>query len=59
MQSYGSFYLVLVFNFILQFTEELFNYMQKNKTECALKIFNSSQKIKYPNYIMKAVKSDE
>jgi putative ATP-dependent endonuclease of OLD family len=39
--------------------EELFNYMQKNKTECALKIFNSSQKIKYPNYIMKAVKSDE
>ena len=33
MQSYGSFYLVLVFNFILQFTAELQNEVKELQEE--------------------------
>ena len=49
-----------VFNDILgkayKSEDELLKYMKRNKTECALKIFNSSKRIKYPEYIMKAIK---
>ena len=49
-----------VFNDILgkayKSEDELLKYMKGNKTECALKIFNSSKRIKYPEYIMKAIK---
>ncbi len=34
---------------------ELGKYMQQNKAECALKIFESSEKINYPKYIQDAV----
>ncbi len=39
------------------FTEDqkLLNYMQKNKTECALKIFSSKEKIDYPAYIIDGI----
>ena len=29
--------------------------MIKNKTDCALKIFNAKENINYPNYIKKAI----
>lgn len=34
---------------------ELTSYMQKNKTECALKIFDTSEDIKFPQYISDAI----
>jgi hypothetical protein len=34
---------------------ELTEYMKKNKTDCALKIFNSSLPIKFPQYIEDAI----
>lgn len=38
--------------------DDLLIYMHGHKTECALSIFNSEEKIKYPDYILKAI-SDE
>ena len=34
--------------------EELHVYMKANKTNCALKIFNSTEKLKYPQYLTNA-----
>lgn len=34
---------------------DLHKYMKANKTECALNIFSSEEKINYPNYIMQAL----
>lgn len=34
-------------------------YMKRNKTECALAIFNSKEKVKYPQYIMKAITNEQ
>lgn len=36
----------------------LLAWMQKNKTECALRIFESTQNIVYPQYIMEALSND-
>ncbi|MCX5886326.1 MAG: AAA family ATPase [Proteobacteria bacterium] len=36
--------------------EELFDYMIKNKTDSALKIFNSDKKMKFPHYICDAIR---
>lgn len=36
--------------------QELLNYMKNNKTDCALRILSSNQKINYPEYIEDAVK---
>lgn len=35
--------------------DELIKYMVGNKTDCAIKIFKSDKKIKYPDYIKKAI----
>lgn len=35
--------------------DELHKYMQANKTECALKIFDTTDSIKFPNYILEAI----
>jgi predicted DNA binding CopG/RHH family protein len=35
--------------------EELLNFMQSNKTDCALKIFNSPADINFPEYIENAI----
>jgi putative ATP-dependent endonuclease of OLD family len=35
--------------------DDLLAYMQKNKTDCALKIFNSSVVINFPEYIENAI----
>lgn len=34
---------------------QMHKYMRENKTECALRIFSYENKIKYPDYIMRAV----
>ncbi len=34
---------------------QMHKHMRKNKTDCALKIFSYENKIKYPDYIMRAV----
>jgi putative ATP-dependent endonuclease of OLD family len=39
--------------------DDLRKYMKNNKTECALKIFTSEKTIKFPEYILEAVKSNE
>lgn len=36
--------------------DDLRKYMKNNKTECGLKVFESSQNIKIPNYILEAIK---
>lgn len=38
--------------------DDLRKYMKDHKTECALSIFNSTQKINYPDYITRAVKDE-
>ena len=35
---------------------ELRKYMKNNKTECALKIFDTQEEIVFPDYIMEAIK---
>ena len=35
--------------------EKLLAYMHKNKTECAMRIFNSQDEIDYPEYILEAI----
>ena len=36
--------------------KELLDYMAKNKTDCALKVFNSNVEINIPDYINNAIK---
>jgi putative ATP-dependent endonuclease of OLD family len=38
--------------------EKLTSYMQNNKTECALKIFDTAENIKLPQYILNAIEWD-
>ena len=35
--------------------ETLLKFMKANKTDCALKIFNTERTIKFPRYILKAI----
>ena len=35
--------------------EDLLKFMKANKTDCALKVFNTEQPIKFPRYILKAI----
>jgi putative ATP-dependent endonuclease of OLD family len=35
--------------------DDLHKYMKRNKTECGMAIFNTLEKIKYPDYIMEAI----
>jgi putative ATP-dependent endonuclease of OLD family len=36
--------------------DDLHKYMKKNKTDCAIKIFDSKEIVKYPQYILDAIK---
>lgn len=38
--------------------DEVLKYMKNNKTEVALKIFESNENIEYPNYILEGIKFD-
>lgn len=39
--------------------DDLRKYMKHNKTECAMAIFNTSETIVFPNYIMEAISDNE
>jgi putative ATP-dependent endonuclease of OLD family len=39
----------------LETTDAMHRYMRANKTECALRVFQSSEQISFPRYIMEAV----
>ncbi len=45
-----------IFNTEYETEDELHKFMKSNKTDCALKIFSAEEKIRYPEYIMRAVK---
>lgn len=53
----------VVFNKILKKNystdDDLLKYMNKNKTECALKIIDTKEKINFPEYILDAIKEYE
>lgn len=36
--------------------DELHKYMRNNKTDCALKVFETKEEINYPQYILDAIK---
>lgn len=38
--------------------DEMHKYMYAHKTDCAIAIFESATKIKYPEYIMRALKNE-
>ncbi len=39
--------------------DELYKFMKKNKTGCALKIFDTVEEINFPQYILDAIKKDD
>jgi len=41
-----------------QTADELHKYMKAHKTDCALKIFDTAEKISFPKYILDAIKKD-
>lgn len=38
--------------------DDMHKYMHDHKTDCAMAIFESPIKIKYPEYIMRAIKNE-
>jgi len=36
--------------------DDLHKYMKQNKTRCALKVFDTKQEFKFPDYIIEAIK---
>ena len=46
----------IVFNKSFNDLDEMHKFMKANKTECALKIFDSTENIKFPQYILDAIK---
>ena len=38
--------------------DDLHKYMKKNKTECALKVFDTEEDLKFPEYILEAIKCE-
>lgn len=47
-----------VFGKAYKTVDELLIYMHGNKTDCALRIFETKEKINFPQYIMNAIKKD-
>lgn len=58
---YNNSYALLntVFDKDYESNEEMLKYMHGNKVECALKIFESTTSIKYPDYILQAIEHVE
>ena len=42
-----------------QSDDELHKYMKANKTECALKVFETQETLNFPQYILDAIKPNE
>ena len=49
----------LIFGTQYENEDDLRKYMKHNKTECAMAIFNTSETIVFPNYIMEAISDNE
>lgn len=47
-----------VFGTTYQSNDELCKYMKANKTECALKVFETQEALNFPQYILDAIKPD-
>jgi putative ATP-dependent endonuclease of OLD family len=47
-----------IFETNYQNDDDLLKYMNSNKTECALKIFDTDISINFPYYILDAIKAD-
>ena len=47
-----------IFGTTYQTDEDMHKYMRGHKTDCAIAIFESHTKIKYPKYIMRAIKNE-
>jgi putative ATP-dependent endonuclease of OLD family len=45
-----------IFETSFETVDELHKYMKRNKTECALKIFETDEEINFPEYILEAIK---
>lgn len=45
-----------IFETSFETVDELHKYMKRNKTECALKIFETGEDINFPEYILEAIK---
>jgi putative ATP-dependent endonuclease of OLD family len=48
-----------IFGTSYQNDDDLHKYMKNNKTECALRIFETSEQVKFPQYILEAIEQDE
>ena len=48
-----------IFESAYQTDDELHKYMKANKTECSLKVFETTETINFPQYILDAIKTDE
>lgn len=48
-----------IFGTSYQTDDDLRKYMKANKTECALKIFETQEALNFPQYILDAIKADE
>lgn len=47
-----------IFGTTCQTDDEMHKYMHSHKTDCAIDIFESATKIKYPKYIMRAIENE-
>lgn len=47
-----------IFGTTYQTDDEMHKYMHSHKNDCAITIFESTTKIKYPEYIMRAIKNE-
>ncbi|MEH6407188.1 MAG: hypothetical protein V7767_07910 [Leeuwenhoekiella sp.] len=48
----------VVFETDYQIDDEMHKYMKANKTECALKVYESHELLEYPKYILDAIKTE-
>ena len=48
-----------VFSTNYESDDELHKFMKANKTECALKIFETQETLNFPQYILDAIKTDQ
>jgi putative ATP-dependent endonuclease of OLD family len=59
VKANGTTKLNAIFGTSYQNDEDLHKYMKNNKTECALRIFETLEQVVFPQYILEAIKQDE
>ena len=58
VQANGQKFIESILGKTFQSIDELHVYMRSNKTDCALRIFKSPEKIKFPDYILRAIANE-